>query len=165
MTEINALDPEEIIYMDESGIDSSLCREYGRSTRGKPIKSDISGKKLERTSIISGWFHQAKEFVAPYVFNGYTDSTRFNEWLEKCLIPNMKPGQTLILDNASFHKGKKTRELIEAVGCKLLYLPPYSPDFNPIEKQWAALKRKYRTFKHRGYEHQNAIDASFLIRL
>ncbi len=53
--------------MDESGIDSSLCREYGRSTRGNQIKSDVSGKKYERTSIISGWFHEAKEFVAPYV--------------------------------------------------------------------------------------------------
>jgi transposase len=162
--------PEDFLQFAESKVfpiseekysNLALCRDYGRSTRGKKIKSDISGKKSERTSLISGWFHQAKEFVASYVFKGYTDATRFNEWLEKCLIPNMKTGQTLVLDNASFHKGKKTRELIEAAGCKLLYLPPYSPDFNPIEKQWATLKRNYRTFKHRVYEHQNAIDASF----
>jgi transposase len=69
------------------------------------------------------------------------------------------------MDNASFHKGVKTRELIENAGCTLLYLPPYSPDFNPIENQWAVLKSHYKTFKQRGYEHQNAIDASFMVRL
>lgn len=103
--------------------------------------------------------------MAPYVFNGYTDSTRFNEWLEKCLIPEMTPGQTLVLDNASFHKTLKTKEIVEKAGCRLLYLPPYSPDFNPIEKQWAVLKGKYKTFRQRGYEHDTAIDAAFLVQL
>lgn len=151
--------------MDESGIDASLCRQYGRSKRGNQIKSNVSGKRSQRTSIISGWFHGAKKFMAPYVFNGYTDATRFNEWLEKCLAPEMKPGQTLVLDNASFHKTLKTKEIMEKAGCKLLYLPPYSPDFNPIEKQWAILKRKYKTFRHRGYEHDTAIDAAFIVQL
>ncbi|MBI2707333.1 MAG: transposase [Proteobacteria bacterium] len=67
------------------------------------------------------------------------------------------------MNNASFHKGARTRELIEKAGCTLLYLPPYSPDFNPIENQWAVLKNKYRTFKQRGYDHHRAIDASFSV--
>jgi hypothetical protein len=79
--------------MDESGIDSSLCREYARSERGKRVKTDIFGKKYERTSLISGWIHQAKEFIAPYAFNGYTDS-------EECLLPVLEPGWTIIMDNA-----------------------------------------------------------------
>jgi transposase len=128
------------------------------------VKTDIFGKKCERTSLISGWFHHAKDFVAPYAFEGYTDSTRFNKWLEECLLPELGQGWTIILDNASFHKGVKTRELVEKAECKLLYLPPYSPDFNPIENQWAILKGHYRTFKQRGYEHDSAIDASFLVR-
>lgn len=151
--------------MDESGIDSSLYREYGRSARGKRVKSDIYGKKSERTSLISGWIHHTfKEFVAPYVFKGYTDATRFNAWLEKCLLPALGPGWAVILDNASFHKGAKTKELVAKAGCILLYLPPYSPDFNPIEHQWASLKTRYRTFKQRGYEHDTAIDAAFSVR-
>ncbi|MDP1974917.1 MAG: transposase, partial [Alphaproteobacteria bacterium] len=63
----------------------------------------------------------------------------------------------IAMDNASFHKGAKTKELIEKAECKLLYLPPYSPDFNPIENQWAVLKTYYKTFKYCGYEHHNAI--------
>ena len=102
--------------------------------------------------------------MAPYVFNGYTDSTRFNQWLEECLLPILRTGWTIILDNASFHKGARTRELIEKSEYNLLYLPPYSPDLNPIENQWAVLKNHYKTFKQRGYEHDNAIDASFMIR-
>lgn len=62
------------------------------------------------------------------------------------------------MDNASFHKGVMTKELVEKTGCNLLYLPPYSPDFNPIENQWASLKNHYKTFKQRGYEHDTAID-------
>lgn len=158
LTELKKCDPEKIIYIDESGIDSSLYREYARSERGKRVKADIFGKKSERTSLISGCIHQAKDFVAPYGFKGYTDSTRFNRWLEECLFPQLG---TIILDNASFHKGARTRELAEKTECKLLYLPPYSPDFNPIENQWAVLKSHYKTFKQRGFEHDEAIDAAF----
>ncbi len=128
------------------------------------MKADIFGKKSERTSLISGWIHQAKEFIAPYAFNGYTDSIRFNQWLGKCLLSSLGPGWTLVMDNASFHKGAMTKELVEKAECNLLYLPPYSPDFNPIENQWASLKNHYKTFKQRGYEHDTAIDASFLVR-
>ena len=82
-----------MVYIDESGIDSSLYREYARSERGKRVKTDIFGKRSERTTLISGWIHQAKEFIAPYAFNGTTDSTRFNQWLEKCLLPALGPGR------------------------------------------------------------------------
>ncbi len=106
-----------------------------------------------------------KSIIAPYVFEGYTDAKRFNGWIEKCLIPCLKKGQVVIMDNAAFHKSKKTKELIEAAQCKLIYQPPYSPDLNPIEKQWAVLKREYKKFKYRGYEHDNAINAAFIVRL
>lgn len=113
--------------------------------------------------MIAGWIHDARKIIAPYVFNGYTDACRFNQWVERCLVPSLEKGQTVIMDNASFHKNHKTRELIEAAGCKLLYLPPYSPDLNPIENVWAVIKSYYKTFKHRGYEHHNAIDMAFTV--
>ena len=112
---------------------------------------------------MAGWLHDAREIVAPYAFDGYTDARRFNGWIEECLVPALKPGQTVIMDNAAFHKNKRTKELIEAAGCKLLYLPPYSPDFNPIENVWAVIKSFYKTFKQRGYEHKNAIDMAFMV--
>jgi len=67
-------------------------------------------------------------------FEGTCDTALFNTWLEKVLIPNLIPGQVLILDNASFHKSKKSKELVEKAGCKMLFLPPYSPDFKPDKK-------------------------------
>lgn len=136
-------------------------REYGRSKRGKLAKSDVSGKSWQRTSLIAAWSNGAKELIAPYAFNGNTDAIRFNGWLKDYLIPQLKKGMTIVMDNAAFHKTTKTAEIIEEAGLKLKYLPPYSPDFNPIEKQWAVIKKKYRTFRQRGYEHHNAIDAAF----
>ncbi len=75
------------------------------------------------------------------IFNGSCNTELFNTWVEKFLIKELKPGQSVVMDNASFHKSQRTRELIESVGCKLIFLPPYSPDLNPIEKFLANMKR------------------------
>jgi transposase len=72
--------------------------------------------------------------IAPMVFNGSCNTELFNAWVEQFLIKELKRGQVVIMDNAAFHKSLKTKELIESVGCKLIFLPPYSPDLNPIEK-------------------------------
>ena len=97
-----------------------------------------SGKYYERTNIISGYAN--KKSIAPFAFNGSCNTKLFESWVEQFLIKELKPGQVVIMDNASFHKSKKTRELIESVECKLIFLPPYSPDLNPIEKFWANMK-------------------------
>ena len=86
-----------------------------------------------------------KKLIAPWMFEGYTDADVFNTWIEKVLLPELPPGHTVILDNARFHQSLKTKELIEGAGCRLLFLPAYSPDFNPIEEWWAILKAKIRT--------------------
>ena len=75
------------------------------------------------------------------VFNGSCNSNVFNNWVEHFLIKELKPGQVVIMDNASFHKSQKTQKLIESVNCSVIFLPPYSPDLNPIEKFWANMKR------------------------
>ena len=75
------------------------------------------------------------------MFNGSCNKELFENWVEKFLIEELKPGQVVIMDNASFHKSQKTQELIESVGCRIIFLPPYSPDYNPIEKFWANMKR------------------------
>lgn len=161
MAEIEHIDPAKLVWLDESGIDEFLQRDYARSPRGKQVISDVCGKKYGRISVIAAWLSFTKKMIAPYVFEGYTDSTRFNNWLEKCLLPELKPGQVVIMDNAAFHKSKRTKELIESVGCKLLFQPAYSPDLNPIENQWAVLKRKFRQHKHKFDNFNDAVDHAF----
>jgi transposase len=151
-----------LIYLDESGIDANLQRNYARAMRGKQVISEVCGKKTARTSMIAAWVQHKKSLIAPYVFSGYTDSKRFNDWLEEELLPQLRAGQVVVMDNASFHRGKRTKELIESVGCRLLYLPPYSPDFNPIEHIWGVLKIYYTTAKTLGYQHDDAIDFAFV---
>jgi len=151
-----------MLYMDESGIDASLQRNYARAERGKQIISDVCGKKIARTSLIAAWIQHTTSLIAPYVFDGYTNATRFNGWLETCLLPELRSGQVVVIDNASFHQSKRTKEIIESAGCRWLYLPPYSPDFNPIEHIWAVLKAQYKTAKQQGCNHHDAINAAFL---
>ncbi len=79
------------------------------------------------------------------VFNGSCNTILFESWVEQSLIKELEPGQFVVIDNASLHKSQKTKELIESVGCKVIFLPPYSPDLNPIEKFWANMKRQIKT--------------------
>jgi len=101
------------------------------------------------------------KMLAPYIFEGTTDTVRFNGWLEKCLIPEFKPGQTVIMDNYIIHKSKRTKELIEAAGCKILSLPPYSPDLNPIEQSWAQIKARFRNLVTNINDFNKALDSAF----
>lgn len=82
-------------------------------------------------------------------------------WIEKFLVPELMPGQIVIMDNATFHKSKKTHELIEKAHCKLIFLPPYSPDFNPIEKYWAWFKSQVKLIIHQFSNLSQAIDYVF----
>lgn len=85
------------------------------------------------------------KLLSPFLFQGTTNTTIFNTWLKESLLPVLKEGSTLIMDNATFHKSQETRNLVRAAGCKILFLPPYSPDLNPIEQVWANIKR-YRKY-------------------
>lgn len=86
--------------------------------------------------------------MAPFIYEGGMDTDLFNIYLEEFLLPVLKPGQIIIMDNASFHKSIETELLIEQAGCKLLFLPPYSPELNPIEHSWASFKRYIKRFRY-----------------
>jgi transposase len=124
--------------------------------RGKKVIGEISGKRFARQSVISALFKG--EFLSPMCFEGTCDTSLFNTWLKQMLIPNLTPGQVLILDNASFHKSAESQRLVENAGCKLLFLPPYSPDLNPIEKYWANMKTKVRELLTKVQTFTDALD-------
>lgn len=85
-----------------------------------------------------------KNIVAPFCYQGTMDNVLFNFWLSNFLLPQIGSGNIVIMDNAAFHKSQNTRAIIEEAGCGLVFLPPYSPDLNPIEKFWANLKKKIK---------------------
>jgi transposase len=125
-----------------------MKKEYGWKTRGQRLYDNKSGnRKNKRITVISAYSNQTKQLIAPMYFEGNTDTEIFNQWIEEFLIPELKPNQTVILDNAAFHKSLRTIELIESTKCRLLYLPPYSPDFNPIEQKWGHVKNSVKKIR------------------
>lgn len=131
-----------ILYIDESGCDERINYEYGWSLKGEKIEDFKDGSRGKRTSILAAY--QKGELVTPLTFEGSCNRAVIEKWLEEQLLPQCTEGTVLVMDNASFHKGGKIKELIEEAKCELLYLAPYSPDMNPIEKCWGWLKRIIR---------------------
>ena len=136
---IKDISVESLVYIDESGIDMSICKDRGWGKKSEKLVGKVSGKYYERTNIIAGYVNHKS--VAPMVFNGSCNTRLFETWVEQFLIKELKPGQVVVMDNAAFHRSQKTKDLIEAAHCKVMFLPPYSPDLNPIEKFWANMKR------------------------
>jgi len=124
------------------------------------VPGEISGKRFARQSLISALFEG--KFFAPMCFEGTCDACLLNTWLKEVLIPNLIPGQVLILDHATFHKSRENQKLVEAVGCKILFLPHYSPDLNPIEKYWANMKQKVREVLKEVQTFTQALDKAVL---
>ena len=109
----------------------------GRS-KIKEIYGMKSANRNRRLSIISAL--SQNKLITPFVFEGSCNRQVFEAYVEKVLVSRLRPGQTVILDKASFHKGGQIIELIEDTGCEIMYLSAYSPDFNPIEHHWACVK-------------------------
>lgn len=139
---IKDIPAEQIAYVDETGIDNYLYREYGWSQRGKPLIGRISGRKYKRTGIVAA--QMGKAILAPLQYDGTMNSALFETWFELCLLPNLPQNSVIVMDNASFHRKRKLFLLIENTGHKLIFLSPYFPELNPIENFWSWLKRYLR---------------------
>jgi putative transposase len=138
------------VYVDESGFAPTTERDYGWAPKGEKVFGFRSGNRRPRTSLIAARI--GKDFDAPMLFEGTTNSGIFNAWLGQELCPKLNHNHVVVMDNAAFHKSTKTRELIEGTGAILLFLPPYSPDLNPIECDFAAIK------KNRKYAHKKTLE-------
>jgi transposase len=147
------------VYVDESGVDDRLYRQYGRALRGKQVLGEVSGRRTERISLIGG-LNQNK-WMSPLRLDGSCNTAVVNAWAENCLAPCLQPGQGVIWDNASFHKASRMQEIVEAKGARLLPLPTYSPDLNPIENYWAATKARLGKHKTPEMTLSKAIDFVF----
>lgn len=145
--------------MDESGADDSEDSPYGWCVRAERFYAERRGHRTCRISMIAGWC--ARQALAPMTFQGYCDTALVETWVERFLVPALTPGQGVVMDNARFHPSATIRELIETAGCRLLFLPTYSPDLNKIEKFWARLKRYLRQTLHDFENFWDAVDNAF----
>ena len=139
---VSTIPQEKRVYVDETGFDTPLIRENAYAPKGQRVQGERTGKRFARTSLIAG-FRQGKH-VAPYEFKGYCDTDLVVTWVDKMLIPSLSKGDVVIWDNATFHKSPRLKVLFEEAGIGLLFLPPYSPDYNPIEQSWSWLKSRIR---------------------
>lgn len=142
MEEIKTIDPSNIVYSDETGIDDNEVVLTGWAPRGKRCYAQKKAERKTRYNITAAL--NLNSLFAPFIFEGYSNTSVYETYVEQVLVPSLRPGMVLVIDNASFHKSKKITELVESAGCKVKFLPPYSPDFNPIEHHWTAVKNAIR---------------------
>ena len=126
------------MYLDETGFEPDAPRTYGWGKKGQRVYGTKSGNRRPRESLLLA--QCGKALLAPFLFMGTCDSAVFNTWLSHVLIPELPANSLVVMDNAAFHKHPETRKLLEQHGHTLLYLSPYSPDFNPIEQTFARIK-------------------------
>jgi hypothetical protein len=125
---------EKLVFLDESSINTGMTRLYGRGPRNERVVDYAPDVRFERTTILSSV--RANGELVPCVFDGSLNGDIFKKYIAEFLVPTLKEGDVVVMDNLSSHKVEGVTEPIVAAGAKVLYLPPYSPDLNPIEMMW-----------------------------
>lgn len=136
------LDPERLVFVDETWASTNMARRYGRCPRGERLRMSVPHGHWKTTTVIAGL--RTSGIVAPFVIDCAVDREVFETWIKQVLVPELRAGDIVVMDNLSSHKGPSVEALIETAGAELRYLPPYSPDFNPIENAFAKLKALLR---------------------
>jgi len=135
--------PSHLVFLDEAGARTNMTRLYGRAPRGERVIEHTPAGHWCTTTMLGAlrW----DRFEAPLVIEGAMDSVVFRGYVERMLVPTLQAGDVVVMDNLSSHKTRGVQEAIETVGATLRYLPPYSPDFNPIEPMWSKVKQHLRS--------------------
>jgi transposase len=136
------LDPARLVFIDETGSSTNMARLRGRCRRGQRLIGKVPHCHWKITTFVAALRHDA--ITAPFVIDEPMTGEIFRVNLERCLVPTLKPGDIVVMDNLAAHKNDEVRSIIEAAGAQLCYLPPYSPDLNPIELAFAKLKAHLR---------------------
>jgi transposase len=137
-----SVEPERLLFVDECGTHTSLAPLYGYAPRGERLRLSVPRKRGKNTTLLSS---MSSEGMGPSLaVEGATTASVFEAYVEQVLAPSLEPEQIVIMDNLGAHRPRRIRELIEEQDCELLYLPAYSPDYNPIEEAFAKIKNLLR---------------------
>jgi transposase len=140
----------QYIFLDECGVTTDLLRRYGRSPRGTRLRDHTPCGHWQTHTVIAGL--RLDGLTAPAVFDGPIDQASFLAYVEQVLVPTLRSGDVVVLDNLAVHKQPEVRAAIERAGATIRFLPPYSPDFNPIEQAFAKLKTFLRAARPRTFD-------------
>ncbi len=144
------LDPARLVFIDETWASTNMARRHGRCMRGERLRISVPHGHWKTTTFIGAL--TLRGFIAPFVIDRSINRIAFETYVEKVLLPELHAGDIVVMDNLSSHKGPRVREMIESVGARLEYLPPYSPDFNPIENAFSKLKALLRKAAERSID-------------
>ena len=136
------LRPERLVFVDETGAKTNMARPRGRSLKGQRLKAAVPWGHWKTTTFVAGL--RTTGLIAPMLLDGAMNGAAFKAYVGQLLAPSLRPGDIVVMDNLSSHKVDGVRQAIKAAGAFLLYLPPYSPDLNPIEMAFAKLKALLR---------------------
>ena len=153
-------DASRYVFIDESGITTDLIRRYARSLRGTRVGDHAPCGHWDTHTIVAGLRPHA--LTATAVFNGPIDNDTFRAYIDQVLVPTLRAGDVVVLDNLAVHKQPEVRDAIERAGARLRFLPPYSPDFNPIEQAFAKLKAFLRRVRPRTFDQVCTLIAAAL---
>lgn len=141
------LEPERLVFIDETWTATNMTRSHGRCAKGERLRMGFPHAHRKTTTLVAGL--RMSGMVAPMVLDGPINGDWFEAYVTQVLVPELRPGDVVIMDNLSSHKRASVRERIETAGATLRFLPPYSPDFNPIEKAFSKLKAMLRKIGER----------------
>lgn len=144
------LDPERLVFIDETWASTNMARRRGRAPKGERLRAAVPHGHWKTTTFVAGL--RLSGMVAPMALDGPINGRSFQAYVDQVLVPELKPGDVVVMDNLGSHKGPGVRVAIETAGAKLLYLPPYSPDFNPIEQAFSKLKALLRKAAERSVD-------------
>ena len=144
------LDLDRLVFLDECGINTLMARLHGRCPQGKRLVDSSPAACWKTTTLLSAV--RLDGVIAPMMLPGAINGESFAGYIEQFLVSELKPGDIVIMDNLPSHKSQRVSDAIEGAGCTLVYLPPYSPDFNPIEPMWSKIKQVLRSHAPRTEE-------------
>jgi transposase len=144
------LDLNRLVFFDESGVNTLMARLRGRCPKGKRLVVSSPAGCYTTLTLMSAI--RLDGIVAPMLLDGPVNAETFAGYVENCLVPALEPGDILIMDNLPAHKSVRITQAVEGAGCKLVYLPPYSPDYNPIENMWSKAKAILRETAARTFD-------------
>jgi transposase len=145
--EVTLLDPDKLVFIDEAGSHTAMTRTHARAPKGQRAYGSVPRNRGGNLTLLAALSN--RRIQAEWLIEGSVDGAVFVTWVEHVLLPTLTPGQIVVMDNLRAHYRKEVRAFIEARGCNLLYLPPYSPDFSPIELAFSKIKGRLKSLAAR----------------